>query len=139
MLSKSFLLFPVNKSGNHWGVIIVCYPYRLGPRVEAVEGAPCPVILYLDSMRSRGRQDYCYIEHMRAFLKTLWNGLHTDAQVETLAIQGFCLSPPQQPNYDDCGLYVLKSMQLFCLETATSMPVDILETHNCECACINTH
>ena len=102
-----------------------------------VEGAPCPVILYLDSLSSRKGDGY--IKEMKAFLTKHWNGSH-DAQVENLAIQGFCLSPPQQQNGDDCGLYVLKSMQLFCLANPTlSLPVDILETHTCECACMHTY
>ena len=105
-----YILIPVNSTGSHWSLIIVCNPNKI-----SLEGTnpndPYFCMYHLDSIRKTHISKREFTESVYNFLKTHWQNTNDPAanfpsydnkrhnkQVQKL---------PQQFNASDCGIYIV--------------------------------
>lgn len=110
IIEKTYLLVPIIKE-SHWSLAIICHP-----RGSNKESGGMRCILHLDSKPGYHHSKLIF-RQVRRFLKAAWSG-EKDA-ADKFQDQDFneCIVPvPKQTNGDDCGPFVLYSMDKFVSE-----------------------
>lgn len=111
-----YILIPVNSSGSHWSLIIVCNPNKISSE-STNQNDPYFCMYHLDSLGKTHIKNPRYTTNVYNFLKTHWqktkqskvnfplydNERH-NKQVKDL---------PQQFNSSDCGIYIVMYADYF--------------------------
>ena len=105
-----YILIPVNSTGSHWSLIIVCNPNKILSKSTNPDD-PYFCMYHLDSIRRKHISKSKYTENVYNCLKTHWQNTNDPAanflrynnnrhnkQVQEL---------PQQFNASDCGIYIV--------------------------------
>ena len=136
VFTLDFLIIPINEHA-HWYLAIILFPGRLLDAADKMSVGEVPVddAIVLDSEQdhvesgspkldtttyviicdSLGQSRPGAIRHLKEYLVALVKDRKPDADVQLLkqSIKGMRANLPQQPNYCDCGVYILQYVEHF--------------------------
>ena len=119
LFEKDFIFVPINQN-LHWSLAIICHPWAAKCEFGASTREEQACLLHLDSLGETHRNIDL---KLRMYLNHEWTAsqkrmqLSTDNSCEdtftSRNFRYFRCDVPQQNNYHDCGLFVIKFMELF--------------------------
>jgi len=107
-----FLILPIFKD-QHWNLAIICYPGNLvSDEIDLTTDKRC-CILFMDSM-GKFKNITKYSRLLLNFVQSeLMERKMVDKTISTQQMPVFNPPTPQQPNENDCGLFLLHNAQKF--------------------------
>jgi len=113
-----YIFVPINQN-LHWKLAIICFAGMVDNASNTDDKYPC--ILVLDSL---GCIDPNISIMIRAYLQNEWSKRKkTTCSFTSDSMKHMNLKVPEQTNYTDCGVYLLRYIEKFCEKPPSSLDI----------------